>query len=182
MLCLPLMIGQFLNGKTAVFIDGANVFYAQRSLGWKVDFKKLAEYLQRETKIVELRYYTGKVGTLEKQLAFIQMLESFGYTVTAKEVKFIKVGEALIPKGNLDVELALDAFRLQDRFDTCVLFSGDSDFAYLLDLLKQNNKKVLVASTRNHVARELLERAKYIELKKLRATLQIVKGTGYPAP
>jgi len=176
------MLGQFTKGKTAVFIDGANIFYSQRSLGWKIDFKKLAEYVRRETKVVELRYYTGKVGTLEKQLSFIKMMESFGYAVTAKEVKFIQTGQTLIPKGNLDVELSLDAFRLNGRFDTLILFSGDSDFAYLLHLLKQEGKKVLVASTRNHIARELLEQAKYIELKKLRDVLQIVKGAGYPAP
>jgi len=84
-------------------------------------------------------------------------------------VKFIKIdGGKLLPKGNLDVELALDAFRLADDYDTLLLFSGDSDFGYLLDLLKHKGKKVLVVSTRGHISKELLERAKYIDLRKLK--------------
>ena len=46
--------------------------------------------------------------------------------------------------------------------------SGDGDFAPLLDAVKARNKRVLVMSTKGHVAKELLERAKYINLKKLK--------------
>lgn len=92
----------------------------------------------------------------------------------AKEVKFIRTKDGKqIPKGNLDIELALDTFRFKDTYDTLLLFSGDSDFAYLLDLLKKHNKKTLVFSTRGHVSRELLERAKYIDLQKLRNFIEL---------
>ncbi len=170
------MIGQFAKGRVAVCIDAANVFYSQKSLGWNVDYEKLATYLNSETTLAGLYYYTGKIGSLEKQLAFIRHIEAHGYRVTAKEVKFIKTGDTVLPKGNLDVELALDAFRYKDSYDTLLLFSGDSDFAYLLDLLKQDGKRVLVASTRGHIAKELLNRAKYIELRKLRFFIEKSKG------
>ena len=89
--------------------------------------------------------------------------------VAGKAVKFIKISaDKKIPKGNLDVELALDAFRLADNYQTLILCSGDSDFAYLIDLLKAKGKRVIVVSTRGHVARELLERAKYFDLRKLK--------------
>ena len=164
-----------------MFIDAANILYSQRTIGWGIDYKKLADYLHTDMDISGIYYYTGKVGTFEKQVSFIKKLESLGYYVTAKEVKFIRAGETLIPKGNLDVELALDAFRLKDTFDTFVLFSGDSDFAYLLDLLKQDGKRVIVVSTRGHVARELVERAKFIALPKLRTVLEKFKGPDKPA-
>jgi len=176
------MIEKFTKGKVAVFIDAANIFYSQRTLGWRIDYHKLAEYLRGQVNLAGLYYYTGHVGSEEKQQSFLQKLTSAGYQVTAKEVKFIKSRMGLpIPKGNLDVELALDAFRARTSFDTLVLFSGDSDFAYLLDLLKQEGKRVIVVSMRGHVARELIERAKYVPLPKWRPFIEKFKGPDNPA-
>lgn len=177
------MIGQFVKGRAYVFIDAANILYSQQTLGWRIDYKRLYEYCADETKLVGVRYYTGKVGTLEKQLKFIRKLETLRYTVVAKEVKFIKIdGGKLLPKGNLDVELALDAMRLASKYDSLVLFSGDSDFAYLIDLLKESGKQVIVLSTRGHVSKELLDRAKYVDLRKLkdRISLESLKNQEPP--
>jgi len=47
-----------------------------------------------------------------------------------KEVKRIRVGRNTYEwKGNLDAELSIDALKNGDQFDTCILMSGDSDFA-----------------------------------------------------
>ena len=163
------MIGKFAKGKTAVFIDAANIFYSQRTLGWRIDYERLASYLRSEVDIVGLHYYTGVIGENEGQIAFLKKLESFGYAITAKEVKLIKLpGGEVTSKGSLDIELALDAYMQRDVYDTCILFSGDSDFAYLLDVLKREAKKVVVVSTRAHISKELVIRAKYIDLPKLR--------------
>ena len=156
-------------GKTAVFIDAANILYSQKTMGFKVDYEKLKNYLLKQIAITEFYYYTGKVGKLENQIKFIKRLERLGYKVLAKEVKFIKVGaNKKEPKGDLDVELALDAYRFSDKYDTLILCSGDSDFAYLVDLLKNAGKWIITLSTRGHISRELLERTKYIDLRKLR--------------
>jgi|SRR3989344_2996227 len=176
------MIGQFTKGRVAVFIDAANIFYSQRTLGWRIDYTKLATYLKKETNLDGLYYYTGKVGAIEKQMSFIDKLKKCGYHVTAKEIKMIKVSNAqLIPKGSFDVELALDAYRLRKQFDTLVLFSGDSDFAYLLDLLKQDGKQMIVVSMRRHIAKELIMRAKYVPLPKWRPFIEKFKGPDEPA-
>ena len=59
-------------------------------------------------------------------------------------------------KGNLDVELVVDALIGADQFDTFILFSGDSDFLPLLRALKHKEKEVIVYSTQGLSARELL--------------------------
>jgi uncharacterized LabA/DUF88 family protein len=84
-------------------------------------------------------------------------------------LKFIKNKNGpFLKKGNLDIELALDAYRKKDEYETFVLFSGDSDFEYLLRLLKESEKRIIVISTRKHVSKELLLRADYyLDLKKL---------------
>lgn len=168
-----LNLKKIIKGKTAVFIDAANILYSQQSLGWKMDYQKLYDLFNKNTELVGIYFYTGKIGKLEKQTAFIKRLEKLGYKVIAKEVKFIKLpnGDSL-PKGNLDIELALDAYRYSNDYETIVLASGDSDFAYLLDLLKEKHKKIIVLSTKNHISRELIKRSKYIDLKKLRSSLE----------
>lgn len=167
------MLKQFLHGKVYVFIDAANILYSQQTLKWRVDYKRLTDYIKNENGNAKFYYYTGKVGSSEKQEAFLKKLARLGYNVVAKEVKIIRLpGNNSLPKGNLDVELALDAYRLLDNYDTLLLCSGDSDFAYLLDLVKQKGKKVIVLSTRGHVSKELLDRAKYIDLRKLRNYLE----------
>jgi len=180
------MIKQFIKGKTAVFIDAANIFYSQRTLGWRIDYDKLAVYLRKESNLTGLYYYTGVIGQKEEQKAFLKKLESFGYVVATKEVKFIQLPNGpLTSKGSLDIELALDAYIAHRNYDTFVLFSGDSDFAYLLDVLKREGKEIVVISTRGHVSKELVMRAKYIDLPKLRHIIERVqkfKEPGKPAP
>lgn len=172
-----------VKGKVAVFIDAANMFYSQRTLKWHIDYKKLISYLKNNVNLVGIFYYTGLIGSLEKQQSFLKKLIYLGYTVTSKEVKFIKIpGASDIPKGNLDVELSIDAYRMKNTFDTIILFSGDSDFAYLLDVLKQEGKNVIVVSMRGHVSKELLERAKYIDLPKWRSVIEKIKEPDKPAP
>lgn len=167
---------EITNGKVAVFLDAANILYSQKTLGFRVDYKKLKDYLSANMEIVGFYYYTGKVGKLEKQLKFISHLQGLGYQVVAKEVKFIKVGNNKEePKGDLDVELALDAYRFSDKYGTLILCSGDSDFAYLVDLLKEKGKWVITFSTRGHISRELIERTKYIDLRKLREFIEFVE-------
>lgn len=163
------MIGQFVHGRVYVFIDAANILYSQQTLRWRVDYKKLKEYFEKECDLQAIYFYTGRVGDNSKQNSFLERLRSFGYQVRAKEVKRIKLSRNIYEwKGNLDAELIIDALKNTDNFDTCIFMSGDSDFAPLLDELKSRKKLVIVMSTKHHISRELIERAKYINLKKLK--------------
>ena len=163
------MIKQFVKGKACVFIDAANILYSQQTLGWRVDYKKLKEYFESECDLRAIYFYTGRVGADNKQNSFIKKLEKFGYIVKAKEVKRIKISKnAYEWKGNLDVELTIDVLGNINNFDTLILMSGDSDFAPLLDAVKIQGKRTLVMSTKGHISKELLDRAKYINLKKLK--------------
>jgi len=50
-------------------------------------------------------------------------------------------------KGNMDIELAVDAMQLSDQLDHIVLFSGDGDFRALVEALQSKGKRVSVIST-----------------------------------
>lgn len=46
--------------RTFAFIDASNLFYGgEKSLGWKIDYQKLARYLERKYGAKELFYYGG---------------------------------------------------------------------------------------------------------------------------
>ena len=164
------MLSQFVKGKVYVFIDGENLFYSQQTLGWKISYSKFIQYFKKECgEEVKCFVYKGVDENNAAQRRFLDMLDINGFILRTKVVKIIKGSNGKDTwKGNLDIELALEMMELKEHYDTAVLVSGDSDFAVVLDKLKQAGKRVIVFSTRGRVARELLERAKYIDLRKLK--------------
>ncbi|OGZ69886.1 MAG: hypothetical protein A3D44_03235 [Candidatus Staskawiczbacteria bacterium RIFCSPHIGHO2_02_FULL_42_22] len=70
-------------------------------------------------------------------------------------MKRITVGEAVEEKGNMDVEMTIDALHNLVKYHTAVFFTGDSDFLALVVYLKNQNKKVYIFSSRNNISQEL---------------------------
>lgn len=103
------------------------------------------------------------------QRKFLDMLEINGFVVRTKAIKKIRDRDGSTKwKGNLDLELAFEMDDTKDKYDTAILMSGDSDFAVPIHRIKKVGKRIIVMSTRGHISRELLELAKYVDLRKLR--------------
>lgn len=164
------MIKKFVKKRVYVFIDAANVFYAQRTLGWRVSYEKLMKYFKRECgKDTKCFIYVAYDENRRSEQKFLDMLDINGYILRTKAIKKIRVKENRYKhKGNLDIELAFEMVELANQYDTAVLLSGDSDFAVPIDRIKKRGKRIIVMSTRGRVARELLERAKFVDLRKLK--------------
>jgi len=171
------MLSKYVKGRVAVYIDAANVHYSCKRLKWKIDYKKLLDYLKKETQLVGLSFYSAKDSSHLRQQKFLDFLEIIGYRVRSKEVKFIKTPDPSVPevgfhKGNLDIELTIDVLDDCDTFDTLILVSGDSDFAPLLKKMKKMGKWCVVISTKGHIAKELIIEAKFIDFKKLKSQIE----------
>lgn len=116
------MISKFIKGKVYVFIDAANILYSQQTLGWRIDYQKLREYFEKECELTGLYFYTGEIGKNHKQARFLKKMKKYGYKVTSKEVKMIKIAPDMYEKkGDLDAELIIDALKNIENFDTCVM-------------------------------------------------------------
>src|SRR6266581_8216485 len=50
-------------------------------------------------------------------------------------------------KGNMDIELTVDAMRLVEQLDHVVIFTGDGDFRALVGALQMRGRRVSVVST-----------------------------------
>ena len=71
-----------------------------------------------------------------------------GYTVVTKATKeFVDASGRRKVKGNMDIELAVDAMELARQVDEMVLFSGDGDFRSLVEAVQRRGVRVTVISS-----------------------------------
>lgn len=151
-----------------VFIDASNLWEAQKAKGRFFDFEKLKLFLKKEFGVtsLEIFYYTAypAEGTRDysldgKHKFFTFLRKGLGFTVIKKELKRIlihsKEGDSIQEKGNMDVEMTVDAIHYMKKYNTAVFFTGDSDFLALVNYLKNNGKKVFIFSSKNNVSEEL---------------------------
>jgi len=143
--------------KAKVYIDGANMFYTQRLIGSLIDWKKTKKLLNNKFEVLELRYYTGIKENDEKMKKYLSYLRDIQIKTITKPLKIIKNKEnQIIHKSNCDVEMVVDIMADLNNFDLLVLFSGDSDFAYLVKILnKQYQKLIYVFSSRKTISWEI---------------------------
>lgn len=160
-----------------MFIDSANLYFCCKELGWKVDYKKLLFYFKSNSELASIAFYGALNPDNHAERKFQDFLEIIGYTVKCKKIKFIKDKNDTEfgghHKGNVDVDLTIDAVYNRDEYDTFILFSGDSDFGSLLTFLKRFHKRCIVVSTKGHVSIELIRLAKFIDLKKIRNDIEL---------
>lgn len=150
------------------FIDASNLWQAQKVKGKMFDFEKLKLYLKDRFKASEIQvfYYTAypKEGTREqnqdgKHKFYTYLKKGLGFIVRKKELKRIiehsDLGDLIQEKGNMDVEMTIDAMHFCKKYDTALLFTGDSDFLALVNYLRNGGKKVFIFSSKNNVSQEL---------------------------
>lgn len=151
-----------LKGKTAVFIDWANVYNWKKSLKGEVDPKKLHKYLSGYKEIEEIRFYFGK-DKHKKSRKFLRDMRKVGYKVTTKPVKYILIAEVedqkiYRRKCDFDMEICIDVHKaLAERAESFVFFTGDGDFDPLYKLLIKMRKRVIVIYAHGHLGREIYQ-------------------------
>ncbi|MEK7142289.1 MAG: NYN domain-containing protein [Patescibacteria group bacterium] len=161
-----------------------------------IDIEKLASFaiLFSEQK----RFYYGWNNRKKSNWHIAIKAEKFGFIKITKPIQFIKhyltetelnnnstfaLKENLsgkyieIPKSNFDVEVSVDALRLMDKFDTFCIFSGDSDFTYLVQYLKRKGKKIIVIASGQvfHTLKDLADL--YINAQTVKVDIASIKET-----
>src|SRR4029453_1083792 len=136
--------------RVALFIDGANLYATAKALAFDIDYKRLLALFRTKGQLVRALYYTALAEEQEYSSIrpLIDWLDYNGYTMGTKPPKGLvpATGRRKI-KGNMHIELAVDAMELSDYLDHVVLFSGDGDFRSLVEALQHKGKRVSVVST-----------------------------------
>ena len=122
------------SNKIALFIDGANLYATGKTLGFDIDYKRVLKEFQSRGSLMRAFYYTAMIEDQEYSSIrpLVDWLDYNGYTVVTKATKeYVDANGRRKVKGNMDIELAVDAMELAEHVDEMVLFSGDGDFRSL---------------------------------------------------
>jgi uncharacterized LabA/DUF88 family protein len=136
--------------KIALFIDGANLYMTAKSLGFDIDYKRLLNEFQARGELLRALYYTAVIEDQEFSSIrpLVDWLDYNGFTVVTKATKeFVDSNGRRKVKGNMDIELAVDAMELAAHIEEMFLFSGDGDFRSLVEAVQRRGVRVTVVST-----------------------------------
>jgi uncharacterized LabA/DUF88 family protein len=136
--------------RVALFIDGVNLYAAAKSLEFDIDYRRLLMLFSQRAQLVRAFYYTALAEDQEYSSIrpLIDWLGYNGFTVVTKPTKeYTDASGRRKVKGNMDIELAVQAIQLAPALDHIVLFSGDGDFRSLVADLQLRGKRVSVVST-----------------------------------
>ena len=165
--------------RVALFIDGANLYATARALGFDIDYKRLLDVFSSQCNLVRALYYTALVEDQEYSpiRPLVDWLDYNGYTMVTKPTKeFTDAAGRRKVKGNMDIELAVDAMEMLEHLDHIVLFSGDGDFRRLVETIQRRGRRVTVVSTLRSqppmIADELRRQADhFLELQDFQAKI-----------
>lgn len=155
--------------RVIVYIDGFNLYFGMREKGWRryywLDVRKLAEDLLRPgQQLVAVRYFTSRVNSTpgnphqnRRQNTYLEALGTlpdttiqFGHYLS-KTAQCRQCGATWVSSEekmtDVNIAIALTADAFQNRFDTALLISGDSDLTGPVVQVKQffPAKRVVVA-------------------------------------
>lgn len=129
-----------------------------------------------------LRIFFGKRNVVTKNIQKIKHYlysDNNGFNVEYEKTDHEGKRFIEIRKCNFDVEIAVDAVKMMSYYDTFCIFSGDSDFIYLNNFLKQKGKKIIIVKG-GYITSELRETADIVinaqQIKKDITKVDIIKN------
>ena len=153
-----------MENRIAIFIDGSNLYHALRNNFKRHDlnFAEFASKLRGSRRLFRTYYYnilqdpTQRPDGYREQQEFLDTLRKTPYL----EIRLgsTKLAQGISIEKGIDVMLATDLlyFAWNDFYDVAVLVSGDSDFAYALQAVKNMGKHVEIAYFESGVSKDLL--------------------------
>ncbi len=157
--------------RVAIFIDGSNLYHSldENCRRFDVDFGALSVKLCGERNHFRTYYYNVRQSAernpiaYEGQQKFLAALQNTPYLdLRLADIK--TRGDITIEKG-VDIMLASDLINMawKDLYDVAIVVSGDGDFAYAVQCVKDLGKHVEVAAFQSSLSHELSQVADYCE-------------------
>jgi len=167
--------------RVALFVDGANMFYAQKDNHWHIDWRLMFQFFTDNKEKAAAYYFTatppvGDRDRITKYRRFKTALQSMGYSVVDKEVRLIKSESSDVPvkiKGNLDIELVFRLLTEANTYDEVVLIGCDSDYIPIVTHLRAIGKTVTVVGRRGSISNDLINVVnKFTDLDTIRSRIE----------
>jgi uncharacterized LabA/DUF88 family protein len=153
--------------RTFAFIDASNLFYGgEKSLGWKIDYQKLLEYLKHKYGVSKALYFGGieiydlKFNYLKNETVIAEKVANHLTSVIQKREQDLNEAELLLlgrhlkrtqfylKLGEFGYELHLKPVKLYEQEDgtTKRKANCDVDMAFYLMKEKDNFDRIIVLS------------------------------------
>ncbi|MDP2917104.1 MAG: NYN domain-containing protein [Dehalococcoidia bacterium] len=154
-----------MDERVAIFIDGSNLYHALKNNFKRQDlnFTEFANKLCGGRRLFRIYYYNVGQDPAQypegyrEQQEFIEVLRKTPYL----EVRLggMKKAQGIPVEKGVDIMLATDLlyFAYGGFYDVAVLVSGDADFAYAMQAVKNMGKHVEVAYFESGVSKDLLD-------------------------
>ncbi len=159
-----------MNDRVAIFIDGSNLYHSLKNNFKRVDlnFAEFTRKLCGQRHLIRTYYYNVLQDSTQRSEAHREQQE-FLDTLRKTPYLELRLGTTKLSQGipvekGIDVMLATDLlyFASNNSYDIAVLVSGDADFSYTLQVVKNMGKHVEVAYFENAASRDLLYCADYL--------------------
>jgi uncharacterized LabA/DUF88 family protein len=152
-----------MDDRVAIFIDGSNLYHSVKNNFGRhdINFTEFAGKLSAGRKLFRIYYYNvlqdpsqNPEGHKEQQ-EFLEALRKTPYL----EIRLGSTKKALGVEKGIDVMIATDLlyFAWRGFYDVAILVSGDADFAYAVQAVKNMGKHVEVAYFEGAASKDLLD-------------------------
>jgi uncharacterized LabA/DUF88 family protein len=150
----------------AILVDIQNLYHSSINFGGsKISYKKLTEKIGENRNVVLRKAYAAhRDGKAAKN--FYSALEKIGYEMISRRVSVKKLNNdavKIIPV-HFEVEITADACFVPQNVDTVVLCTGNGNFEYLIDKLKNEGINVEVWSFKESTSEKLMKSAKFVQI------------------
>lgn len=143
--------------RVAVLIDVQNMYHSAKNLyRKKVNFNNVLKAAVGGRKLIRAIAYVIRTEGKEEK-GFFEALKGMGIDLKIKDLQIFPGG---LKKADWDVGISVDAIKLSDFLDTIVLVTGDGDFIYLVDYIKNAKPaRVEIVAFGRSASGKLIERA-----------------------
>ena len=128
------------------YIDGANLYEANKELGWKLDYGRFRVWLKDKYSVTRAYLF---MGMIPKYAPLYTKLQEAGFTLVFKQTVYDGNGK---PKGNCDADLVLQVVcdYYERRCDKAIIVSSDGDYASTVKFLMEKERIEAIVSPSNN--------------------------------
>ena len=144
------------NQRTAIFIDGSNLYHNLRRYNIKATFEEIINKIETKREVVDIFYYTALLDKFTNEKGYkehkkfldkIKKIPNFNVVLCNLRKVILEDGSVDFAIKGDDVYLATDLIKgaYEDLYDVAIIVSGDADFIPAIKLVQKNGKKVINA-------------------------------------
>ena len=159
--------GHTVSERVAIFIDGSNLYHSlEEHCGrFDLDFAAFSDKLRKGRTLFRTYYYNvlrdqdRNPQAYQDQRKFLSALYNTQYLDVRLGTSKVR-GDTAVEKG-IDIMLATDLLRFgwNDLYDVAIVVSGDGDFSYAVQAVRDMGKHVEVAAFASNLSPELTQAA-----------------------